>query len=189
MLNRDRFEAGTRSLHCKLEFNSLRYAVAMVGASACDGQSDSAEILYALARRNLEEAEREDSGESFLTLSAVQTFLLITFYEVKKKSLTRTWMSLGRGLRLAKAMELDHPDREANEDSSTGVKIPLPPTSDPLEMEERSSTFWCAYFIDSYVSVRICCSPTFNHLEVSIIGPGCMSPDWRIWCRSLPASR
>lgn len=177
MLNRDKFETGTRSLHYELEFNALRYAVAMVGASACDEQSDAAENLYALSRRNLEEAEREDGGESFLTLSAVQTILLIIFYEVKKKSLSRIWMSVGRGLRLAQAMELDHPDREAKEDGSTGVKIPLGPTSDSLEMEERYSTFWCAYFIDSYVSVRTCCSPTFGHLEVSIIGPGCMSSD------------
>lgn len=167
MIDRERFEAETKSAHCKSEFDALRYAVAMVGAAASDDQADTAETCYALARSNIEKAEREDSGEPFLTISAVQTLLLIVFYEFKKKSLARTWMSIGRAMRLAKAMELDHLDRDTTEGGKSGFQVPLPPTNNLTEMEERRKTFWVAYIFDSYVSVRTGCSPTFDRMDVS----------------------
>lgn len=168
MVNRERFEAEIRNMNSKHEFNALKYAVAMVGAASCDDQHQAAEICYRQARTEIEKAEREDAGEQFLTLRSVQTLLLVIFYEFKKKSLARTWMTIGRAMRLAKVMELDHLDRDGTSDCQPGFQLPLPPTNDLVEMEERRNTFWVAFIIDAYVSVRTGCSTAFDRLEVGI---------------------
>ncbi|KAL5371423.1 hypothetical protein DPSP01_014278 [Paraphaeosphaeria sporulosa] len=151
MINQSRFVNNTS----KPELNALKYAVAMAGATAHEDGIEAAELCYNLARSNLEQAERGDNDEPFMTIAAVQSLVLIVYYELKKKTFTRTWMSVGRCMRLAKALELDHMDRDTELDDtpkSILATCDLASTSDLTELEERRNTFWCAYIIDSYTT-------------------------------------
>lgn len=170
MIDQNRFGIVTTK-SSKPELNALKYAVAMAGATAHEDSIEAAERCYNLARSNLEKAERGDTDEPFMTIAAVQSLVLIVYYELKKKTFTRTWMSVGRCMRLAKALGLDHMDRDADLDGTPTpvlARCNLPSTSDPTELEERRNTFWCAYIIDSYVSSRTGCANTFDPMEVSV---------------------
>ncbi|KAJ4293182.1 hypothetical protein N0V90_008464 [Kalmusia sp. IMI 367209] len=170
MLNRERFEAAVDAGTTKAEFTALKNAVAMAGAASQADSVDAAEHYYALARSNLEQVEQRDTDEPFLTIAAVQTLILIVFYEFKKKSLARTWMTVGRCMRLTRALDLHHLDCEVEPGDSRNsilAALKILPVGDPLELEERRSTFWCAYIIDSYVSALTGCATTFNESEVS----------------------
>lgn len=169
MLDRERFEAAVRKGSDKTEAVALRHAVAMAGAASRADGEDTAEHYYTLARSDLEQLEQKDTDETFLTISALQTLILIVFYEFKRKSLARTWMTVGRCMRLTRALDLHRLDCEVEPgDSRNSIlsALKLPPSSDLLELEERRSTFWCAYIIDSYVSALTGCATTFNEFEV-----------------------
>jgi len=156
ILDRDRF---TRALNdpsrqCSLQFKSLTYAVAMLGASVSEKHTYLEEELYSCSRAYLEMTETQDEGASFWTLEALQTCVLTIWYEFKGTGFARAWMSLGRAVRLGKMVGLHRMDRNEVVNEASSFQLPLPATEDQAELEERRRTFWVLFIFDAYASVR-----------------------------------
>jgi Fungal specific transcription factor domain len=88
-------------------------------------------------------------GEMSITLPHVQTWLLISHYEIKVVIIPRAWPSIGRAVRLAQMMQL-HRLNGSNLDTSRTVD------GNPVEWsesEERKRAFWMAYCLDRWASM------------------------------------
>jgi hypothetical protein len=158
ILERDRFMGTLKdsSTQYSLQFKSLTYAVAMLGASVSEKHTYLEEELYSYSRTYLEMTETQDEGANFWTLEALQTCVLTIWYEFKGTGFARAWMSLGRAIRLGKMMGLHRIDRNPNEPAKEKCtfSLPLAETEDLVELEERRRTFWVLFIFDAYASVR-----------------------------------
>ena len=72
-------------------------------------------------------------------------------------------MSTGRCVRLVQMMGLQTIDSTSRE-----ARNLLPPTKDPIELEERRRTFWAAYFGDRWLSAGTGWPMSINEEEVGI---------------------
>jgi len=61
-------------------------------------------------------------------------------------------------------MGLDKEDGHASMALHWGLHMPLPPASNPAELEERRRTFWLLYIFDAFAGVRTNSSSTFDKL-------------------------
>ncbi|CAG8975979.1 hypothetical protein HYALB_00012314 [Hymenoscyphus albidus] len=178
ILDRDRF---TRALNdpakqCTLQFKSLTYAVAMLGASVSEKHTYLEEELYSSSRTYLEITETQDKGANFWTLEALQTCVLTIWYEFKGTGFARAWMSLGRAVRLGKMVGLHRIDRSEPMKETDSFQLPLPETEDQVELEERRRTFWVLFIFDAYASVRTNSPMSICESEISITLPAASFP-------------
>ena len=167
MIDRRRFSMALSAPQVNHELNALNHAVAMVGAAQTDGNYTLVCSCYGHARKYLEQAEQEEPGATFLGIHALQAILLTAWHEFKGTGFARAWMSLGRALRLAKALGLHRIDRLDTDLIDTGFQLPLPPTNNLTEIEERRRTLWVAFVLDAYAGVRTNSPMTFHLSEVS----------------------
>ena len=68
-------------------------------------------------------------------------------FEAKKTYFSRSWMSVGKAVRLVQMLGLYRVDAEVVE-----VKEILPPPQDWIQVEERRRTFWAAFYGDRWAS-------------------------------------
>lgn len=152
------------------EFNSLIYAIAMVGAGINKESDELVSACHYHARRCLEDAERQYPGARFLSIHALQAMLLITYHEFKRQGFARGWMSLGRALRLARLMKLHQIDMEASPNKSiadSAFQLQMQKPTTLAEVEERRRTFWVAYILDLWACNRTNSSISFPIDDVS----------------------
>jgi hypothetical protein len=126
----------------------LRYAIWAMACSVTEKYFGYAEVFYQRARKYAESDEMRGYGESMVTLSHCQAWVLISFFEFKYLFFPRAWMSAGRSVRVAGMLGLNRLDSAGLE-----VKQALPPPRDWTDREERRRTFWMAYCCDKYASV------------------------------------
>lgn len=155
------------TLPTKPGLNSLNYAIAMMGAVILTRDFKTVYAYYSRARKCLEEAETEDPGPGALSLHVLQALILIAWHEFRGQDFARAWMSLGRALRLAQVLGLDHADSgNSTSFESGGFRLPLPDTDEWAELEERRRTFWMAFILDAYANARTKSPMTLRYNEV-----------------------
>ncbi|KAL4959660.1 putative C6 transcription factor Prf [Aspergillus stella-maris] len=126
----------------------LQYIVWAHAAAVSDKYSNLHALFYQRARKYIELDQMKGLGETILTLTHCQTWLLIGCYEYKMMFFPRAWLSTGSASRLAVMLGLHRLDGEGLE-----VKQCLPPPRDWTEEEERRRVFWMAFSVDRYASI------------------------------------
>ena len=126
----------------------LRYMIWCHAAAVSDKYYFLHHHFYQRARKYAEADEMKGFGESIITLSHCQTWILISTYEFKMIYFPRAWLSVGKAARLALMMGLNRLDGAGLE-----VKQCLPLQKDWTESEERRRVFWLAFCTDRYASV------------------------------------
>ena len=126
----------------------LRYAMWANAAAVTDKYEGLQDHFYQRARKYIQQDEMKGHGESMITVSHCQTWLLLATHEFKLMYFPRAWMSSGRASRMAQMMGLHRLDG-----SGLDVKQCLPPPKDWTEREERRRTFWMSFCVDRYSSI------------------------------------
>lgn len=126
----------------------LRYAMWANAAAVSDKYEQLQEHFYQRSRKYIQQDEMKGHGESMITVSHCQTWILLATYEFKLMYFPRAWMSAGRACRMTQMMGLHRLDG-----AGLDVKQCLPPPKDWTEKEERRRTFWMAFCVDRYSSI------------------------------------
>ncbi|TVY56061.1 Citrinin biosynthesis transcriptional activator mrl3 [Lachnellula cervina] len=145
----------------------LLYAIWTVAASMSDEYSCYEDIFYERARRYIQAAEMKGHGEAFVSIYHAQTWGLIGNYEAKKTYFSRSWMSIGRFVRMVHMLGLHRLDGERMD-----VKQILPVPRDWIELEERRRTFWAAFYGDRWASSGTGWPMTIDEREILTNLPG-----------------
>ena len=106
--------------------------------------------LYKDSKEMLEILDWKDNEMDSVDIEQAQAWILLAIYEFMQTNYRRGWMSAGRAFRLVQLMRL------------YGIDVPNSPTmqrnaaaqSNWIEMEEKRRTFWMAYILDRFVSMR-----------------------------------
>lgn len=107
------------------------------------------DTLYTETKQMLESldmVENHHSHESPVCIEEIQAWLLLAFYEFSRTNYKRGWVTAGRAFRLvqlARLHEIDSPERTM-----------LLQGEDPVVVEERRRTFWVAYCLDRFISLK-----------------------------------
>ena len=107
------------------------------------------DTLYTETKQMLESldmCENHHSHESPVCIEEIQAWLLLAFYEFSRTNYKRGWVTAGRAFRLvqlARLHEIDSPERTM-----------LQQGEDPVVVEERRRTFWVAYCLDRFISLK-----------------------------------
>ncbi|KAK1779815.1 fungal-specific transcription factor domain-containing protein [Copromyces sp. CBS 386.78] len=128
----------------------LQYAMWTL-AMALSSQFESyRDTLYTETKQMLESLDmcenNHHSHESPVCIEEIQAWLLLAFYEFSRTNYKRGWVTAGRAFRLvqlARLHEIDSPERTM-----------LQQGEDPVVVEERRRTFWVAYCLDRFISLK-----------------------------------
>lgn len=124
------------------------WTLAMALSSQFESYRDT---LYTETKQMLEsldmcENNNHHSHGSPVCIEEVQAWLLLSFYEFSRTNYKRGWVTAGRAFRLvqlARLHEIDSPERSM-----------LQQGEDPVVVEERRRTFWVAYCLDRFISLK-----------------------------------
>ncbi|KLU92410.1 hypothetical protein MAPG_11356 [Magnaporthiopsis poae ATCC 64411] len=181
IINRARLEAELAQTPPAPGVEALSHAIAALGACTVaehGGRGGRAEFHYERARSLLDECERDGSGTSLASINTLQTCTLLTLYEFKQPNFARSWLTLGRAIRLGKMMGLDQPE-DGHSQRNVAASWGLPPTTG--EAEERRRTFWALYLLDGFSSLRSNCDPAFDkQVAVPLPGPSDFPKDYHV---------
>lgn len=126
----------------------LRYMIWCHAASVSDKYFFLHNHFYRRARKYAEQDEMKGFGESTITLSHCQMWVLVGTYEFRMIYFPRAWLSVGKATRLALMMGLHRLDG-----AGLDVKQSILPPKDWTEREERRRVFWMAFCADRYASI------------------------------------
>lgn len=141
----------------------LQYAMWTVAASLSAQLQHIRDSLYRDIRQMLESLELKDNNVEFTDIEHAQARLLLAIYEFMQMNYQRGWMSAGRCFRLVQLMrlyEIDGPDNVTRRQNSTKQE-------DWIKTEEKRRTFWMAYSLDRFISIRHEWPLTINEQVVS----------------------
>ncbi|KAL2802925.1 fungal-specific transcription factor domain-containing protein [Aspergillus granulosus] len=130
----------------------LQYAIWTLGASVSALRENIGDSLYQYARRGLEALDSKNTSLASTDLEQVQAWLLLAIYEFMGVDFRRGWISAGRAFRLIQLNWLHGTD---------GWDLTRAQT-DWIESEQKRRTFWMAYCLDRFVSMRTGSPPTFS---------------------------
>ncbi|KAI8630514.1 fungal-specific transcription factor domain-containing protein [Xylariaceae sp. FL1651] len=157
------------------QFQALSYAVALVGAMVSPEHQNLEIPCLNMARKYVEICEQDD--ETMMSLELFQALLCIVRYELTHKKIMRAWITVGRTVRLATilGLHLSNPEAEGSE-----VHRGLPPTTDPLLLEQRRRSFWALYICETYASSRARLPPLLqeDHISAPLPSPGTLDLDF-----------
>jgi hypothetical protein len=111
-------------------------------------------------------AEGDDEAPGFNSLNMLQAVILIAYYEFRRTSFARAWLSLGRANRLAKMLGLHTMDQNDNTKPRSNFVLPLPEPVGLADMEERRRSFWVLFTFDAYASIRTGSKTSIDDEEV-----------------------
>jgi hypothetical protein len=146
-----------------------------LAASLSAQQQHIRESLYGCTLKMLEAAERKDYSSNrteFSDIEHVQARILMLIYEFMRTNHQRAWISAGRCFRLLQLMrlyEIDTPENVAARANNGGVGDPDPEAW--IKTEEKRRTFWVAYSLDRFISIRGELPLTLNEQVVSHLPP------------------
>jgi hypothetical protein len=166
MVNRHRFFNELEVSGHRPEMKSLSYSIALLGATVTPEQVEAERNFYHLARKYLSMAEGDDEAPGFNSLNMLQAVILIAYYEFRRTSFARAWLSLGRANRLAKMLGLHTMDQNDNTKPRSNFVLPLPEPVGLADMEERRRSFWVLFTFDAYASIRTGSKTSIDDEEV-----------------------
>jgi hypothetical protein len=128
----------------------LQYAMWTLAASLSPLLQYLRDSLYECTRTLLEALESKDNQTEFADIEHVQARVLLLIYDFMRFNHQRGWISAGRCFRLLQLMrlyELDSPENVAKRNNA------IEPES-WVRTEEKRRTFWMAYSLDRFISLR-----------------------------------
>ncbi|KAI1853878.1 hypothetical protein JX265_012563 [Neoarthrinium moseri] len=162
-------------------FNVIYHSFPFLNKARFEAQLAGEQVSHAALslKNNLEWCERHPENGSLANLDAFQALLCILRYEATDLKLDRAWITLGRAVQLSKMLRLHQMDRGVLRDVlGQNLESDLPPTEDPVLLEERRRSFWALYILESYVRTRTgmkCELADSNAFEVCLPSPGILS--------------
>lgn len=138
----------------------LQNAMWALAASVSGHPKNVGESLYRDTRRRLEILELKTIDIESIDIEQVQASILLAIYEFMRSHYRRGWMSAGRAFRLIQLMrlhEIDAPDHILMQ-------------TDWIDTEEKRRTFWMAYSLDRFISIRNGWPLTLSEQVVSPFG-------------------
>ncbi|PYI21535.1 hypothetical protein BO99DRAFT_380051 [Aspergillus violaceofuscus CBS 115571] len=130
----------------------LQHATWALAASISVHYQSIGSSLYQNARRKLEALDSHPAAMPSIELEQVQGWLLLAVYELMDVDLRRSWISAGRAFRLIQLEWLNGLD---STDLTCGQR-------EWIESEQKRRTFWMAYCLDRFVSMRTGSPLTFS---------------------------
>ncbi|KAL7626110.1 hypothetical protein AAE478_002880 [Parahypoxylon ruwenzoriense] len=159
VLHQRRYFSWARSM-AKTEAQScLRYAMWTLAASVSAHYQSIGDSLYRYTRRALERLDSKCVGLAMTEMEQVQAWLLLAIHEFMCVDFSRGWVSAGRAFRLIQLNWLQYSD---------GPDVRLAQT-DWADAEQKRRTFWLAYCLDRFVSVRNNSPMTFGEQVMNTI--------------------
>ena len=131
------------------------------------------EHFYRQARRYSEMDEMKGLGEVTISVAYCQCQILIAIYEFKKMYLVRSWLTIGKAVRIAMMLSLNRLDGDLT------AKQVLPPPKDFTEKEERRRTFWMVFFTDRHSST---CNGWTTAIDERDVGDSWLLPSTCVTC-------
>lgn len=135
----------------------LQYTLWTSAASASAHYQDVGDSLYREARRLIEELEEKVTSPAKTDIEHIQAWLLLAIHEFMFIDFRRGWISAGRAFRLIQL------DWFRDIDASDTVII----QAHWIEMEQKRRTFWMAYCLDRFVSLRSGSPLTFDEQVIA----------------------
>jgi hypothetical protein len=111
------------------------------------------ELLYYEARRLIRDPEEGLASPATTEIEHVQAWLLLAIHELMFIDFRRGWITAGHAFRL---IQLDWA-RYINEDRDSECA-----STQWVEAEQKRRTFWMAYCLDRFMSLRSGSPPTFS---------------------------
>lgn len=136
----------------------LQYAMWTLAASVSAHYQNIGEHLYRHTRRELEILDSKSASLASTDIEQVQAWLLLAIHEFMCIDFRRGWLSAGRAFRLIQLNWLRDTDT---------VDINLVP-ADYVEVEQKRRTFWLAYCLDRFISIRTGSPLTFSEQVVRL---------------------
>lgn len=170
MVNQHRFSTELEATGHRPELKSLSHSIALLGAAVMSEKVETERSFYHHARSYLNAAESDDEAPDFNSLNMLQALILITYYEFRRTSFARAWLSLGRANRLANMLGLHAMDQDTQSKTQADFILPLPEPVGLAEMEERRRSFWVLFTFDVYASIRTGSKTSINR-EVFLQDP------------------
>ncbi|KAL3442731.1 fungal-specific transcription factor domain-containing protein [Aspergillus insuetus] len=144
MIHQSRYGSWS-SEHAKSEAKeALQYAMWTLAASFSAQFQQLAQSLYDATRRMLDGLEVKGRETDTTDIEHLQACLLLAIYEYMHSYDRRSWMRAGYAFRLVQLLRLFEVD------SSTSGFGSL----DWVQVEEKRRTFWVAYCLDRFLSIR-----------------------------------
>lgn len=152
VLHQRRYFSWARNI-AKTEAQScLRYAMWTLAASVSAHYQNIGDSLYRCTRRALEALDSKCTGLTMTEMEQVQAWLLLAIHEFMCVDFSRGWISAGRAFRLIQLNWHQYTD---------GPDVSLTRT-DWVDAEQMRRTFWLAYCLDRFISVRNNSPMTFS---------------------------
>ncbi|QGA22083.1 hypothetical protein EYB26_009797 [Talaromyces marneffei] len=167
MVNRHRFFNELEVSGHRPEMKSLSYSIALLGSTVTPEQVEAERNFYHHARKYFSIAESDDEAPGFNSLNMLQAVILIAYYEFRRTSFARAWLSLGRANRLAKMLGLHAMDQDSKTKRRSNFVLPLPEPAGLADMEERRRSFWVLFTFDAYASIRTGSKTSIDDEEIS----------------------
>ncbi|KAF1978071.1 hypothetical protein BU23DRAFT_525735 [Bimuria novae-zelandiae CBS 107.79] len=132
------------------QYQALKYAVALSGATILNESNDLQERIYGAARYHLERAELQADESDFFNIEVAQALLLLTKYEMGHIGIARGFVTLGRLVVLLNLMGYECPNTPhelADGDPRVFYGIQPMQLEDSIKAEKIRHLFWVAYCI------------------------------------------
>lgn len=168
ILHQRRYFSWARSPAKSESQTCLQYAMWTLAASLSAQLQHIRDSLYECTRSLLDSLESNDTNMNFTDIEHVQARVLLLIYDFMRTNQQRGWMSAGRCFRLLQLMrlyEIDAPDTVARRNNA------IEPES-WIRTEEKRRTFWMAYTLDRFISIRHDWPLTLNEQVVNAPCPG-----------------
>ncbi|MDI1485584.1 MAG: hypothetical protein OHK93_000722 [Ramalina farinacea] len=128
----------------------LQHAMWTLAASLSAQLQHIRDSLYERTRIMLDSLEAKDTNTDFADIEHVQARILLLIYDFMRTNYQRGWMSAGRCFRLLQLMrlyEIDAPENVARRNNAVE-------TESWIKVEEKRRTFWMAFSLDRFISIR-----------------------------------
>ncbi|KAI9879284.1 MAG: hypothetical protein M1830_009014 [Pleopsidium flavum] len=128
----------------------LQYAMWTLAMSLSTQFENIRDMLYTETRQMLEALDLCENDIGLVHIEEAQAWILVTFYEFLRTNYRRGWISAGRAFRLVQLLRLHEVDSPKNKIGQLNAVA----NEDWIATEEKRRTYWVAYCLDRFVSVR-----------------------------------
>ncbi|KAI1080447.1 hypothetical protein F5B20DRAFT_589247 [Whalleya microplaca] len=150
---------------------TLQHAMWTLAASTSAYHLTLRDSFYHRTRQALESLDQRSNATETVDTENVQAWLLLAIHELMCVGFRRAWISAGRAFRL---IQLDPAWITAAGPVADNDTPPPADRAHLVEAEQRRRTFWFAYCLDRFISLRNGSSPAFSE-RVSVRLP-CPEP-------------
>ena len=149
IIHKHRYLGWSRLAHKTAGQTALQYAMWALASSLSTQMQHMHSFFYDNANRLLDDLETKDLGLGFGEVENIQARVLLPIYDFMRTNDQRGWLSAGRCFRLIQLQrmyEIDAPDLSAMNTA--------PNVETWSKQEELRRTFWMAYCLDRFISIR-----------------------------------